>query len=191
MPAVGHLHRMRQHPADGLAVAAATVARHDFDAGMFEKPRFDRRRLAVWQKVDDLPSLKIADDGSVAVTLLPGPVVDPDDAQWRGLTCRDAAPYAAQQGVLAHRQQKSARQRLCRPPSKSEAKTTDQTLQACHAPPVALRDPAARLFREYLYPTAANRTAEAPDQQFDANASTMRGQIGESASIAAVNVPRH
>ena len=82
VPAVGHLHGMRQRPADGLTVSAATVLRHGLDAGMLAKPRFDRRRLTVWQKVDDLPSLEVADDGPVAVTLLPGPVVYSDDARW-------------------------------------------------------------------------------------------------------------
>jgi len=93
--------------------------------------------------------------------------------------------------VLAHRQQKAARQRLRRPPSKGEAQTTDKTLQPRRAPPVALRDPVVRSFCEYLHPAAANRTAEPPNQQFDANAPAMRWQIGERASIAAVNVPRH
>lgn len=82
MPTVGNLGRIRKRFGDCLPVSAVSVTSDDFDLRMLTQPGSDRRRLAIRQQVDDGTPLEIADQRSIALSLAPGPVVDPDDARF-------------------------------------------------------------------------------------------------------------
>ena len=81
MPTVGNLGRIRKRFGDCLPVSAVSVTSDDFDLRMLTQPGRDRRRLAIRQQVDDGTPFEIADQRSIALSLAPGPVVDPDDAR--------------------------------------------------------------------------------------------------------------
>jgi hypothetical protein len=82
MPTVGDLGRLRSRTCHGTTITGAPVASDDFDARMARQPRFDGRWMTIWQKVDDTATLKVADDGAIALATLPREVVDANDG-WR------------------------------------------------------------------------------------------------------------
>lgn len=93
MTTVGNLGRIRKRFEDCLPVSAVSVTSDDFDLRMLTQPGSDRRRLAIRQQFDDGTPLKIADQRPIALSLAPGPVVDPDDARSQPMVrTPDAAP---------------------------------------------------------------------------------------------------
>jgi hypothetical protein len=78
MPAIGDLNGAGQRLGNGLAVAAATIARHDGDLGMSAQPVLSCRPLPIRKKRDRPAPLEIADNGPVTMVPPPGEVVDAD-----------------------------------------------------------------------------------------------------------------
>jgi hypothetical protein len=103
MPAVGDLHRRRRASANALGISARAVAADNSNAlPVLPQPGSQCLAGAVRQQVDDTAALEVTNDGAVAVTTPPGPVIHPDDA---GRRCDLAAARAdqPQQGVTADR----------------------------------------------------------------------------------------
>ena len=79
VPSIGDLLGLGRCFGGGLGVGRRAVAADQLDAGMGLEPRLDGRGVAVGQEVDDLAGLEVDDDGAVALSLAPGPVVDADE----------------------------------------------------------------------------------------------------------------
>jgi hypothetical protein len=78
MPAVGDLLGIGQRLRRRLAVAPATIARQNADAGMFREPSLDGRGLPVWQQRHDAPTLQAAHQRPIPVIAPERPVIDAD-----------------------------------------------------------------------------------------------------------------
>lgn len=64
-----------------LGIAAGSIPRDDFGAGMGFQPRRKGRALAIRQQIDDIVGFKIDEDGPVPLTTSPGPVIDTQNAR--------------------------------------------------------------------------------------------------------------
>ena len=102
VPPIGDLQRLRRAFGDCLAIAAAAIPAHDFDAGTLGKPGGDRASLPVRQEIDDLARLEITQDRPVTLALAPSEVVDADNLH-AGRRWRRAPAQDAQQRVGADR----------------------------------------------------------------------------------------
>ena len=120
MPAVGDLKGVRQRLGGRLAIAAATIARHDRDLRMSAEPRFDGCPLAIGQERHDAPAFQIADDRPIAMITTEGPVVDADHAQGAD-AARPAAPHDSQQRVVADGQHQPLGEGRCRSAAERQA----------------------------------------------------------------------
>ena len=86
MPPVSDLNGLRNRPACGFGVDATAVSADDLGARMLSQPPGYRFGFTIRQQVDDPALFQIAQDRTVAVTLPPGPVIDPKHA-WRCHWC--------------------------------------------------------------------------------------------------------
>ena len=96
---ISNLNSVRQAIGGGLFVTRATISRDDGNRRMFGQPRGHCRGLAIGQDVDDSPPLQIANDRTLAMTPLPGPVVVSDHPRFRG-RLGGMSSDDAQQGIL-------------------------------------------------------------------------------------------
>ena len=80
VPSIGDLSGIGCTFGGGLGVGRRTVAADQFDSGMSLEPRLDGGGVAVRQEIDDIIRLKVDDDGAVALSFAPGPVVDADES---------------------------------------------------------------------------------------------------------------
>ena len=95
VPAVSDLNSARRALAHAVCVSASTVTCNDLDTGVLAKPRSQRFCLPVRQKVYDLIALQVDQNGPVAMTASPSPVINSKHA-WRrwlfGGWCRSCHP---------------------------------------------------------------------------------------------------
>lgn len=138
----------------------------------------------VRQQVDDTAALEVTNDGAVAVTTPPCPVIHPDDA---GRRCDLAAARAdqPQQGITAdwHRQPCSqARARLA---AECEANLLLDLAQPQGAPRFRLRN--GQALGEDAAPAIAVRAAEAPDAEVQVEDTPLPGQVCKTARIGTVD----
>jgi hypothetical protein len=88
---VRYLPRLRRALPGRLGIKAASVSTDNFDSGMFAKPSGHRLGGTIMQHVDDLPTLKIHNDGPVPGSLQPTPVIDANHAERLGRRSRNGA----------------------------------------------------------------------------------------------------
>jgi hypothetical protein len=88
----------------GLFVTRSTISGDDGDGGMPDQPRGHRRGVAIGQNVDDPSPLQVTNDRPVAMTPLPGPVINTDYPRFRGRLGNTPADDA-KQGIFTYRQQ--------------------------------------------------------------------------------------
>ena len=191
VPAVGDLHRVRQGARDGTAIAAVAVPGDDLDAGTRPQPGLHRRGLAIRQQVDHPVPLQIADQRAVTLTTPPRPVINADDARFAARGLLRGGPNAAQEGILADRQQEPPGERLRGTSAKSKAEVPDQALEARGASCVRPGNNGREPLREDPGRTVRHAASKAANQQDQRHRSAMRGQIGRLALIPAVDMARN
>ena len=79
VPAVGDLDSARSAATGTISVGTGPIAGDDLDTGIALEPCLDAAGMAIRQQVDNLVTLEIADDRSIALTAAPRPVVYTDD----------------------------------------------------------------------------------------------------------------
>jgi hypothetical protein len=160
MPTVCHLHRFWAAALTGRPVATAAIPCDDLDRRPCRQPRLNRRRLAIWQDIDDPALFEVTDDGSIAVTLPPGPVIDPDHSgcaiSWQG-----SAAHHPEKGIAAHRENKARSSALPRSATEGKTDVVDNTFETLCPSPKALCDCRVKLLGKDLH-RAANRLASEP-----------------------------
>jgi len=90
MPPVRDLDSFWRSLPDAISVDAGAVARDDLHPGVPLQPRRKALSPAVGQEVEDPVLLQVDEDGPIAVTAPPCPVIDPKHARgrawpWRGI----------------------------------------------------------------------------------------------------------
>ncbi len=101
MPTVRNLQRFWAAALTGRTVTAGTVPRDDLDRQPCRQPRVNRCRLAIWQDIDDPTLFEITDDGSIAVTLPPSPVIN-SDYSGCAISWQSSAAHHPEEGIAAH-----------------------------------------------------------------------------------------
>ena len=110
----------RGSSGDGCAEASGTVTAHNFYARVLTQPGCDCLCASVRQQIHHSSLLKIAKNGSVAMTPFPCPLVDAEHARcsgYRGM--RLSAELAKQSRSACKQAQFAASRSLARPPSAS------------------------------------------------------------------------
>ena len=97
MPAIGDLNGFWSSSPCGLGVRVGPIATDDMRSRMLSQPCSQRLCLPVGKKVDDFARFEIAKDGSIAMTFLPRPIVDAENAWSRHDTRLNAAPHLSKQ----------------------------------------------------------------------------------------------
>jgi hypothetical protein len=95
-----------------------------------------RRRLRGRGAIDDFAPLEVADDGTVARSAFPRPVVNADRAR-RRIRLRCPSPDQSEQRVLAYRHQQPPGEALAGPAAEREAEMVDDGLQPRRAASVS------------------------------------------------------
>ena len=75
VPAIGHLDRFRRALTNSVRVGTGAVACDHLDAGMLAQPGGEGLGLPIREQVHHLVAFEVDQDGSVAMTPPPGPVV--------------------------------------------------------------------------------------------------------------------
>jgi hypothetical protein len=83
MPPVRDLDRVWRSLPDAVGVDAGAVTRDDLHARVPLQPRRKALSSTVGQQVEDPVPLQVDEDGSVAVTAPPGPIINPEHARGR------------------------------------------------------------------------------------------------------------
>lgn len=187
MPAISDLNRSRQGTCDSSTVSAVPVACDDLYFGPRPKPRFHRSWLAVGQQVDQLSTFKIADQRAVALSLAPGPVINADHAGRPGRFFGRRA-NAAQESVLAHRQQKASGECLGRASTEGEAEMAHQPLKPRRTPCIWSGHMGRKSFGENPGRAVHGTAAKSANQQHKFHLTTMGRKIGWSTPISAMNM---
>ena len=108
VPSIGDLHGVRAALIGRLPVGGAAITCDHPDRWPVREPRRNSRRFAVRQNVNDAAPLEIADDGSIAMTPPPGPIINPHDSRWwRRWTVRRTSANQTQYRLATHRHGKS------------------------------------------------------------------------------------
>jgi hypothetical protein len=84
MPPVRDLDRVWRSLPDAVGVDAGAVTRDDLHARVPLQPRGKALSSTVGQQVEDPVPLQVDEDGSVAVTAPPSPIINPEHARGRG-----------------------------------------------------------------------------------------------------------
>ena len=162
VPSVGDLGSFRQGLRDRHGVAATTIPGDDFDLLLVRKPSLSGRRLSVGEQSDCPPPFEVADDCPVALVSPPRPVVDADHG-WRDKARRAAAADHAEQGVLAHREQKASGEALSGAAAQRKTDMMHDGLQAGTAACPRLYDTLVEPFGENRPRAIRPTTSEAPN----------------------------
>ena len=189
VPSVRHLQGLRRSGGGTFLEADAAIAAHHLDVGPLLEPRRDGAALTIGQQVDDTPLLQVADDRAVALTLLPGEIVDADDPHPGGRRCRTSAQQADQR-VGGHRRGQSFGELLARAPAESHRDDVQQIVKAGAAPRV--HDAAARAepLGEDLAVAVRRSAPETAGRQSDREPPSMSRQVKQAAVISTVNCGR-
>ena len=185
MKAVRHLRGVRGSLARSLGISAPAVSRQHLDARMSAQPSRQSHRRAVLQKIHNLVSLEVHQDGAVGLAASTRPIVDPQDARGRTVGHRVGAHYP-----------KDRRPTSFQPPSSGETSTTRSSrLQA-----VILKRTPLHLGPPRLHPNEARETlgedapraaqvgaAEAPGLEAQTNRTRSPRQIGKGPLVMAVD----
>jgi hypothetical protein len=166
MPAVSDLHGIREAFGCGLFVTSATIPCDDGDRWVVSQPRGHRRRLTIWQNVDDPSPLEITDNRPVSMTTLPGPVIDTDDTGCLGRRCRLASDNT-KESVLTHREEEASCKALPRSTAQREAEMMNQSLQPRRAPREWPGDSDVKPFNENTLSAIHQKTTEAASLNLD------------------------
>ena len=95
MPPVGDLHRLRSALGGALAIATATVAADDLDAGMGREPVRDSATFPVRQEIDGAATLEVTNDRPIILAIQLGEVVNAECEHRMATVPRAAAGGAA------------------------------------------------------------------------------------------------
>jgi hypothetical protein len=189
MPTIRDLDGVRQRLGDGLAVAAASIARHDGDAGMAAQPVLRRRLLAISQERDRPSALKVTDDRAVAMVPPPGEVIDADHTERiRQRPC--PSPDEAQQRVVAHRGHQPCSKRCGRPSAQGEAKVMDDVIQAVRSPGERRQGAIGKPFGEDPALAEDGVTLKAPNHHHEHDAAAAEWKVRGTTPIAAAHAAR-
>ncbi len=116
----------------------------------------------------------------------PRPIVDADHR--RRCKARAAAPaHHAQQGVVAGRDHETASEVRGGSPAQSQAEMMHEIVQTCRAPAPRRQDPGSKALGEDAAPAEHRVAIEPSRQQHELDRPTRPGQIGEAASIPAMD----
>ncbi len=185
MPAVGDLHRRRRAGANALGVSARAVAADNSNAlPVLPQPGGQCLAGAVGQPVDDTVALEVANDGAVAVTTPPCPVIPRDDA---GRRCDLAAARADQppQGITADRHRQPSGQARARLAAEGAANLLLDLAPPQSAPRFGLRK--GQALGEDAAPAIAVRAADAPEAEVQVEDTPLPGQVCKTARIGTVD----
>jgi len=190
MPPVRDLDRVGRSLPDAIGVDAGAVARDDLHPRVLLQPRRQAFSSAVGQQVEDPVPLQVDEDGPIAVTAPPRPIIDPEHARRRAWHRRGIATARhAQQRVRAGGDSQPRREACASLSAHNEAEVALQIAQ----PARPTRGRPCR-FAEALGKgsTQAGRV-QAPEAS-DANAqrhwTTLPRQVAEPAGVAAVHAAR-
>jgi hypothetical protein len=75
MEPVGYLHRLRRSPSGAFPILTTPVPADDPDTGLTMQPVSEALGISIRQQVNDLMPFQAHQDGSVAVSPLPGPII--------------------------------------------------------------------------------------------------------------------
>src|SRR5690348_9379800 len=102
MPAIGNLKRLWRATAGSIREGRSTIAADDFNGWMRLQPGSNRLSGGVRKQVNGDLLLQINQDRAVALSLAPGPLIDPKHAHGRRHGQRGAANQS-QEGIGAAR----------------------------------------------------------------------------------------
>jgi hypothetical protein len=83
MPAIGNLQGFGRSFGNRLRIGLGSITRDDLDSWMVAQPLTHAFGGSVRQQVDDMSTLVVNQDGSIALSLADGPVVDAENARGR------------------------------------------------------------------------------------------------------------
>ena len=101
-----------------------------------------------------------------------------------------SGPNAAQEGILADRQQEPPGERLRGTSAKCKAEVPDQALEARRTPSMGASDGGRKPLRESPRGATCGATAKATHPQHQFDRATVGRKIRQPAPIPAVNMPR-
>src|ERR671918_526908 len=100
MKSVGHLACTGRSSPGTFRILAAPVSADDSHSGVLLQPVGETSRGTILEQVQDPASFQVHQDGAVAVSLLPGPIIDPQHPGRKKWGLWSGADVA-QQGVWA------------------------------------------------------------------------------------------
>src|SRR5260370_23395147 len=188
VPPIGDLDGSWCGLPSGFRIDPSTVSTDDLRTRVLSKPGGYGLGLAIRQQVDDLLRLQIAQNGSIAVTFSPGPVVDAKHARSLGWSGSHPPAYLTQQSRTTPRQSKTTRQASAGLSSYSKRDPVQRFGQPEGSPRVAC-DSTRHLCGEDRSPAAPLDTEELAHLQEDQNRQLLPGKVAQLAKIAAVDPP--
>ncbi|GEO43690.1 hypothetical protein SAE02_78380 [Skermanella aerolata] len=129
VPPVGTLTCCRCTLTGAVGIKTTPVADDDLNAGMLAQPGREASGIAVGQEIDDMAQFKVAQDGSIGLSLSPRPFIDPEHTWCRRLLDHDR-PDHAQQRSAADRHGELVRQARRGRIAKSQGKTLLRVVQS-------------------------------------------------------------
>jgi hypothetical protein len=109
LPSISHLYGLRHSLPDGIGIGAGEVPADNLHTRVRGQLRYGLA-LRVGQKLDHPARLKGAQNGAVAMSLVPGPIVNAKNA--RSPQCKSASDLA-KCGTMPHSIATISRSRLC------------------------------------------------------------------------------
>ena len=189
MPAIGNLDRIRSTGPHAVGMAAGPIAGDDLDAGMRLQPRLDSLSLAVTQQINrSVLILQIDDNGAIASTTTPCPVINADDARGRRFRDRNR-PDQAQQGVAADRHGKPACQAGAGFTAGMQSYAALRVAEA-DGPPNPRQGHLRQLFSKDPARAPGSGAAKAADLKIEMADATLPGKISEMPDVSAVDAAR-
>ncbi len=186
MPAVCDLHGLWRCPTRGMAVSGSPIARNHGNARVSRQPGLDRCGFSVWQQVDDSALFKVAQQRAVALTALPGKIVDAEDAD-TGLRGHRTSPHDAQQRVPADRQHQSPGKAGSRAAAQGNAEMMDDALKPRCAPCSSWRDIFGQWFAEDLSRAHGVAASEPANLNAQVHSMAVRRQVQQASLISAMD----
>lgn len=186
MPAISHLNRRRRAGTDAIGMGTRAVAAHGRNlSAMPLQPRCQRVGAAIRQQVDCTATLEVADDGSIAVTAPPSPVVHPNHARRR--RCRPGTRTdQPQQRVATDRHGEAGCQTRSRLAAQGKADVALDAAQA-HGPARSGRRDVKQTLGKDPARAAKGGAAQAPCPHLDNGPAPLPRQVGQDARVVAVD----
>ena len=185
MEPIDHLHGIGRAPANAIRVQVAPITADHRNRRMLGEPCRDAGGRAVRQQVDDTMCRQIDEDGAIAMTSPPGPLVYPNDLEGWGVGHR-GCPHQPEQGRWTGRELQAGREPGPCLPAQRHANGPEDCHQSMGFASIG-RDEFRQALGEDPTPAGPIAAEEFPHGQLDTDGPRTPGKVRQAALIAAMH----